>query len=426
MGGSNPESGGSGREKIAVAPVGIRNNLRQFLWLVSATIMVGGVVGTERAVVPLMALRLYHVGPALAFTFIGSFGAAKALFNLVAGRWSDRVGRRRVLTMGWFVGVPMMALLLLVHAWWAIVAANVLLGINQALTWTMTVTSQMDLAGPRERGLAMGINEATGYIGVALSTVAGAALAARWGLKLAPFLLMTVLVVAGLLQALLVIRETRAQALADVRPGVSSPSHPSAWSIFWDTTIRHPALSTSVLGGFVNKLADTMAWGGLPLFFAAQGLSVTTIGVLSGVYAITWGLAQFGTGVLSDYWGRKPPIVTGLAVLGVGLTAMPHAHTVIFWGLLAALMGLGMALLYPNLNAAVGDVAPIESRGSVLGVYRLWRDGGYAVGGLVSGSLFLHWGASATIQGIGGLVLLTAVVTAIRLPETHKPRAHLT
>lgn len=405
--------------------VGIRNNLRQFLWLVAATIMVGGVVGTERAAVPLMALRLYHVGPSLAFTFIASFGIAKASFNLVAGRWSDRVGRRGVLTMGWLVGVPMMALLLLVHAWWAIVAANVLLGINQALTWTMTVTSQMDLAGPRERGLAMGINEATGYIGVALSTVAGAALAARWGLQMAPFLLMGLLVLAGLVQAVLVIRETRVQALADTAPTVGAASQHSAWSTFWDTTLRHPALSSSVLGGFVNKLADTMAWGGLPLFFAAQGLSVTTIGLLSGIYAVTWGLVQFGTGILSDYWGRKPPIVTGLAVLGIGLTAVPVAHTLVLWALLAALMGLGMALLYPNLNAAVGDVAPVENRGGVLGVYRLWRDGGYAVGGLVAGTLFLHFGAAATIQGVGGLVLFTTIVTAVRMPETHRPRMRL-
>jgi len=270
---------------------GIRPNLGQFVWLMANTLLVGAVVGMERSVLPVLGRDVYHLGPAVTLSFLISFGLAKAPLNLVAGTLSDNVGRHRVLIAGWLLGFPMMALLLGVEHWWAVVLANVFLGANQALAWTMTVNMQMDLAGPRERGLAMGINEATGYTGVALATMATGFLAARFGVLHAPFLLGSAVVVVGLLLSVVVTRETR-HLVVDEAPTSSTQSAASASrvQVFWWATLRDPALSSATLGGFVNKLADALAWGAVPWYLAARGLPVAQIGVVAGAYALTWGL----------------------------------------------------------------------------------------------------------------------------------------
>lgn len=400
---------------------GILPNLHQFLLLVANTVLVGATIGMERTVVPLLGRNVYHLGTLAVMSFIVTFGLSKSLLNLVAGRWSDRVGRRRVLVAGWLLGIPMIVLLLVVHQWWAVLTANILLGANQALAWTMTVTAQMDLAGPRQRGVAMGINEATGYIGVALATGASGYIASHFGLQTAPFLFGALVIAAGLALSAGLIRETRQFVRLEPLVGVEDADlgTGSAWRIFVYTSFVEPSLSSATAGGLVNKLADTVAWGALPLFFADRGLPITTISLLAGLYTLTWGVGQFGTGLLSDAIGRKPPIVAGMFLLGIGLVLMPQVSTVSAWAVAAMAMGAGMALLYPNLNAAVGDVAPPSRRGVVLGVYRLWRDGGYALGGLLIGWLLGVWGAHWTISFIGGLVLITAVVIAMRMRETH-------
>jgi MFS family permease len=414
-------------DSAAVTPtLGIRPNLAQFLWLVTSTILVGGVVGTERAVVPLLGRDVYHVGTALTFSFIVSFGVAKALMNSVAGQWSDRAGRKVVMVTGWLVGIPMVLLVLLVHQWSAVVAANLLLGIQQAFTWTMTITAQLDLVGPRQRGLAMGINEATGYIGVAVASAAAALVASHDGLATAPFLLTGIIVASGLLMALGAIHETRGhvthEAAAHGHPVIGSASYATT---FWETTVVNPTLSTATLAGLVNKLADTVAWGALPIFFAARGVPLATIGILSGTYAFTWGIAQFGTGILSDLIGRKPPIVAGLLLLGSGIALMATGNTVGVWGPTAIVMGFGMALLYPNLNAVVADLAPPERRGAILGVYRLWRDGGYAVGGLLVGLGLARWGGPTTLWATAAVVGGTAILALARMRESHPHSARV-
>lgn len=400
---------------------GIRPNRAQFVWLAVNVALVGATLGVERTVVPLVGRNVYHVGSAVALTFITAFGLTKALINLGAGRWSDRIGRRPVLRLGWLAAVPMVILLLGVHHWWAIIVANFFLGANQGLAWTMTVTAQLDLVQPGERGLAMGINEGMGYLGVAGATVAAGFLGAHGHLLTRPFLLTGALVVVGGMMSVTVLRETHSPVRGALP--VHAPPATSLRYLFAETTWRNPALSSMTAGGFVNKLADTAAWGVLPLYFASQHVHLITISLLSGIYGAVWGAGQFGTGLWSDHIGRKPLIVGGLGVLGLALAGMAGLHGPGAWGALAALMGAGMALVYPVLNAAVADVAPAAHRGAILGVYRLWRDGGYAVGGALLGFLMAILGMRGSMVGIGGLVLMVSVVIAWRMPETHPRRA---
>ncbi|MCY0900182.1 MAG: MFS transporter [Firmicutes bacterium] len=403
---------------------GIRQNLGPFLWLVVNTVFIGLAVGVERTIVPLLGHNVYHVGAVLTLSFIASFGLAKAPLNLVAGRWSDSVGRRRVLILGWVFGVPVVALLLGVHTWWAVIVANFFLGANQAFAWTMTINAQLDIAGPKQRGIAMGINEATGYIGVAVATWL-AVYVTRWGgILRAPFVLEAAVVLGGLITSLFFIPDTRAYVLSETALGsIRHYDHDvrqhTAWQSFLFASFREPSLSVASWAGLTNKLADTVAWGAMPLFLAARGLSLLDIGWVSGSYAVAWGVSQFGTGALSDVWGRKRPIVLGFLLLGLGLAGITIARGMASWIALAILSGVGMALLYPNLNSAVSDLAPPDRRGSILGVYRLWRDGGYFVGGLLVGGLVAAIGARGAIDVIAALVLMMAFTLMVRLRETH-------
>ncbi len=412
---------------------GIRPNLRQFLWLVFSTILVGMTVGLERTVVPLLGKEFYRLtSTTLILAFIVAFGLTKAILNLVAGHFSDAVGRRPVLIMGWLFGIPMMALLLFVHTWPAVILANVFLGANQAFSWTMTITKQLDLVGFRERGIAMGINEATGYIGVSISTVLTGVIAARYGLLQAPFVYGAVVLLVGLGASVLVIRETRGHVLQEAKThalaqGASreiprkkrARERVGIGEIFWTTTVGNPTLSSLSQAGLVNKLADTLVWAMLPLYLANFRASIVDIGLVGGIYTMVWGFAQFGTGLLSDKIGRKPPIVTGMGLLGAGILAFGLGETFVWWMVTAGVMGLGMALLYPNLNAAVADVAPPNIRGGVLGVYRLWRDGGYAIGGLLLGATTRSIGMLHSLYLIGVIVLISMVVLLFRMQETH-------
>ncbi|MCL4351789.1 MAG: MFS transporter [Firmicutes bacterium] len=402
---------------------GIGPNLGQFLWLVANTVLVGLTVGTERAIVPLLGHQVYHVGAFGTLAFIASFGLAKAPLNLVAGRWSDRVGRRRILIWGWILGVPMVVLLLGVHAWWAVVVANVFLGANQAFAWTMTISAQLDLVGPSQRGLAMGINEATGYLGVAIATWFSGYLAGFAG-STSPFIFAAAVVGIGFFTSLFFIRDTRAWVASETRLTVDRTydqqvRKQSAWRSFVHTSFQEPTLSAASWAGLVNKLADTVAWGVLPLYLAARHLPVMDIAWISGSYTGAWGMSQFGTGSLSDHIGRKIPIVTGFFLLGAGFMGLLWVRGLWPWILLAVLAGVGMALLYPNLNSTVSDVAPPDRRGSILGVYRLWRDGGYFVGGVVVGAILSFVGAFGTILVVVGIVWAMAIILIVRMRETH-------
>lgn len=407
--------------------LGLRANLPQFALLVLVNAFVGGMVGLERTVVPLIGSREFGLTLNTAITsFIASFGAAKALMNLASGSLADSWGRQRVLVLGWLVGLPVPFLIMGASNWWWIVAANVLLGINQGMTWSMTVTMKVDLVGPRQRGLAMGLNEFAGYLAVGLTALATGYIAAAYALRPQPFFLGIGYAVLGLALSWLLVRETRPYALLEAKQhptiGEDGEPRPSLRTIFAFTTWRDRSLFSASQAGLVNNLNDGMAWGILPLFFAAHGLSVGDIGILKAIYPATWGILQVATGPLSDRLGRKPLIAAGMWIQAAGIWLTVTGRSFALWAIGAALLGLGTAMVYPSLLAAVSDVAHPAWRARALGVYRFWRDAGFAVGALSAGGIADLLGLDWAIGVVGGLTFLSGLVTARWMYETAAAR----
>jgi len=399
--------------------LGLRPNIGQFLLLVLINGFVGAMVGLERTVIPLIATRQFGLASASAATsFIVAFGVVKALTNVFAGSLSDRIGRKGVLVAGWLVGVPVPLLILWAPAWGWIVLANVLLGINQALCWSMTVNMKIDLVGPTRRGLALGINESAGYGAVGLATLASGALATAYGLRQGPFTLGIAFPVLGLLLAALFVRETRGHVRLEARQSGSVGARPSLGRVFTLASWRDRDLFACSQAGLVNNLNDGLAWGLLPLFFARAGLGLGTVALISAAYPLSWGVLQLGTGALSDRWGRRPLIVGGMALQGLALAAIPLVRGEAAWLGTVLALGLGTALVYPTLLAAVGDVAHPSWRASAVGVYRLWRDLGYAVGALLAGVIADLAGIPVAILTVAALTVLSSGVALARLRET--------
>ncbi len=405
---------------------GIARNRGQFLLQTMQVFLVGLVIGMERTVLPSLAHDFGVTKGAFLFlaSFVISFGLVKGVLNLVAGTLSDRIGRKRVLLFGWIAGIPIPLLIFFAPNWWWIIAANVFLGINQAFTWTMTVTSQIDLAGSRQRGLAVGINEAAGYVGMGLAGLATGYLAVlygpRWALLL--FGLGAILIALVLLMR---VRDTIAWVHAEhAAHPVSAPPATTSWMHgFIDVSFRNPRYRAFCQAGVANKVADTLVWVLFPLYFLQHAMGVVAIGWITGVYGAVWGLSQLWTGHLADRIGRKIPIVSGFFLLSAGLVTTALVQGFVLWILAALIMGLGMALLYPNLVAAMSDTAPPLERGRILGVYRYWRDTGYAIGGLLLG-LVAQWSNEIlpAIWATAGIVALSGLWIALVVRETH-PRS---
>ncbi len=404
--------------------LGLRENWRQFAVLVVVNAFVGAMVGLERVVLPLLAEEEFGLASRAAIlSFIASFGLAKALANVFAGRLGDRYGRKHVLVAGWVAGLPVPFLVMFAPSWSWIVAANVLLGVNQGLAWSMTVIMKIDLVGARQRGLAMGLNEAAGYLAVSLAALASGYVAAVYGLRPQPFYLGVVFALAGLALALFAVRETRGHARHeaaswDAERETTGASPPSFGAVFVRTSWRDRTLFGVSQAGLVNNLNDGMAWGLFPLYFAAAGRSLDEIGVLAALYPAVWGLGQMGTGAWSDRIGRKPLIVAGMWVQAAGIALLMLTKT---FGLMASamiLLGAGTAMVYPTLLAAIGDVAHPSWRGSAIGVYRLWRDGGYVVGALLAGFVADALGLTWAIGVVGALTACSGTVALSVMRET--------
>jgi MFS family permease len=409
---------------VSGAPVrlGLRENLSQFSLLVLINAFVGALVGIERTVLPAIAEREFHLAAkAAVLSFIVAFGVAKALTNYAAGRLSDRVGRRRVLVTGWLVAVPVPFMLMSAPSWNWVLAANVLLGINQGLTWSTTVIMKIDLAGARRRGLAMGLNEFAGYLAVAGSALATGWIAARYALRPEPFYLGVGYVVVGLGLSVFAVRETRHHVAEEVRLAAGDSSDagkPSPREVFWRTTLRDRNLSSVTQAGLVNNLNDGMAWGLFPLVFAAAGLSLEQVGLLAALYPAVWGVGQLVTGAWSDRVGRKRLIGGGMwaQALGIGIVAVASSFCGFAVG--AVLLGLGTAMVYPTLLAAIGDVAHPTWRASSVGVYRFWRDLGYAIGAVVAGVTADALGLGAAVWVVAAITFASGLVVMVRMTET--------
>jgi MFS family permease len=407
--------------------LGLRANMAQFALLVGVNALVGGMIGQERTVLPLLARQEFGLTAVTAsLTFIIAFGLTKPLVNFFAGTLSDRFGRKPVLIAGWLAGLPVPLLIMWAPAWGWIIFANVLLGVNQGLAWSTTVIMKIDLVGPRQRGLAMGLNEASGYGAVALTAMATGFIAAEYGLRPAPFFLGLAYVGLGLALSALFVEETRGHARHEAANQVAVSDRLggelAARQVFVLTSLRERALSSCSQAGMVNNLNDGLAWGLFPLFFAGAGLDVVRIGVLAAIYPAVWSIGQLMTGALSDRIGRKGLIAGGMFVQALALGLIAASRSFGPWAFGAALLGAGTAMVYPTLLAAVGDVAHPQWRASAVGVYRLWRDTGFAVGALVAGIAADTLGFAGAIWIVALLTAVSGVIVAIRMYETLQER----
>jgi len=401
--------------------LGLRENAAQFSLLVLVNAFVGAMVGMERSILPPMAEAEFGLrARAAVLSFIVVFGVSKAGTNYLAGRLSDRFSRKQVLVAGWLAAVPVPFMLMWAPSWSWVLAANALLGLSQGLSWSMTVIMKIDLVGSARRGLAMGLNEFAGYVAVAGAALATGFIAARYGFRPQPFYLGIAFAAAGLLLSALAVRDTKAHAALE---SSLRKDDDKVRDVFWRTTLRDRNLSSISQAGLVNNLNDGMAWGLFPLFFAAAHMNLGHIGVLTAIYPAVWGVLQLATGSLSDSLGRKWLIVSGMWIQAVGIGAVIVSSSFAGFAAGAALLGLGTAMVYPTLLAAIGDVAHPSWRASSVGVYRFWRDLGYAVGALLAGLAADALGLSGAMWLVAALTFASGLFAALRMSETHPQRS---
>lgn len=404
--------------------LGLRANLAQFSLLVGINALVGGMVGQERTVLPLIAERVFGLGAfTTVLTFLLAFGLVKAITNLVAGHWADRVGRKPVLIAGWLAGIPVPLILMWAPSWGWVVVANALLGVNQGLAWSTTVIMKIDLAGPARRGFALGMNEAAGYGAVAATAALTGVVAARAGLRPEPFFFGLAFAGLGLGLSAVFVRETLPHARHEGAARAGHESGPSARAVFVLTSFRERALSACSQAGLVNNLNDGMAWGLFPIWYAREGLSVASIGGLAALYPAVWGAGQLLTGALSDRLGRKHLIAGGMYLQALAIALIAGTRGFGWWAAGSVLLGAGTAMVYPTLIAAIGDVAHPRWRASAIGVYRLWRDAGFALGAVIAGVVADSFGLAAAIWSVAAITAASGIVVSARMYETLPRRA---
>jgi MFS family permease len=398
--------------------LGLKENWQQFSLLILVNAFVGGMVGLERTVVPLIGAEEFGIGSAtIIVSFIVSFGVIKALANLVSGHFADLYGRKAMLVLGWLIGLPVPFMIAWGPSWGWVVAANALLGINQGFAWSMTVIMKVDLVGPKSRGLAVGLNEFAGYLSVGITAFLTGYIAQRHGLRPDPFYLGIAYAILGFALSALLVRDTREHVRLEMAGHAKPSSSLGFRQIFCLTSFADRNLFAASQAGLVNNLNDGMSWGIFPLFFVGFGLSVERIGILKAVYPAVWGVLQTITGPLSDRWGRKGLIVAGMWVQAAGLLLTAATQTFAWWLLASVLLGLGTAMVYPTLIAAVSDASHPSWRARSLSVYRFWRDLGYAIGALSAGIMADVFGIAYAIAAIGMLTFASGAVVAIAMKE---------
>jgi MFS family permease len=403
--------------------LGLKENWPQFALLVLINAFVGGMVGIERTVVPLIGSEEFKISSTtLVVSFIVSFGVVKACANLVSGQLADAWGRKRVLILGWLVGLPVPFMIMWAPSWGWVIAANALLGINQGLAWSMTVIMKIDLVGPKSRGLAVGLNEFAGYLAVGVTAFLTGYLASKYGLRPAPIYLGVVYAVFGAALSILLVRDTREHVRLETAAHAHQASPISFREIFVLTSFGDRNLFAASQAGLVNNLNDGMSWGIFPLFFASFGLHVDRIGILKAVYPATWGILQIATGPLSDRWGRKGLIVAGMWVQAAGLFLTAATSHFEWWLVGSLLLGLGTAMVYPSLIAAVSDASHPGWRARSLSVYRFWRDLGYAIGALSAGIIADLFGMAWAIGAIGALTFLSGAIVFVAMESRRGAR----
>jgi MFS family permease len=408
-------------ESASSVSLGLRANWPQFSLLVLINAFVGGMVGLERTVVPLIGSEEFKIASTtLVVSFIVSFGVIKALANLVSGHFADVWGRKRMLVVGWLFGLPVPFMVMWAPSWEWVVAANALLGINQGFAWSMTVIMKIDLVGSKSRGLAVGLNEFAGYLAVGVTAFLTGYIAAHYGLRPAPFYLGIGYAILGLALSVLLVRDTREHVRLEARGNQQQIAPTNFWEIFSLTSFRDRNLFAACQAGLVNNLNDGMSWGIFPLFFVSFGLGVERIGILKAVYPATWGILQIATGPLSDRWGRKGLIVAGMWVQSAGLFLTAFTRSFEWWLVGSLLLGLGTAMVYPTLIAAVSDASHPTWRARSLSAYRFWRDLGYAIGALTAGVIADSFGLQWAIITIAALTFLSGVVVTVFMSELPK------
>lgn len=411
--------------------LGLGANLGQFSLLVLINMLVGMMIGLERTVVPLIGEKEFGlISKTAIVSFIVSFGVTKAICNLFATRLSESTGRKKVLVLGWLFGLPVPLIIIFANHWFWFQIANVFLGINQGLCWSMTVIMKVDLVGPKRRGFALGLNEFAGYAAVGLTAWITGYIASIYSLRPQPFYLGVGVAIAGLLLSAILVKESIHHANLEAKLHASqfrssddprhefSSSRPSWGSIFALTSWKDRNLFSCSQAGLVNNLNDGMSWGIYPLFFSSFGLGIAAIGTIKAVYPASWGILQAFTGALSDRLGRKRLIGTGMFVQAAGIWLTVQVPTYSAWVIGALLQGIGTAMVYPTLLAAIGDVAHPQWRATSMGVYRFWRDMGYAIGALVSGIIADLFGMKAAIYTVAALTLISGLQVAIRMQDT--------
>jgi MFS family permease len=394
--------------------LGLKENWQQFALLVLINAFVGGMVGIERTVVPLIGAEEFGIASkTLVVSFIISFGVIKACANLVSGQLADAWGRKRVLVLGWLMGLPVPFMIIWAPSWAWIIAANALLGINQGLAWSMTVIMKIDLVGPKSRGLAVGLNEFAGYLAVGVTAFLTGYLASLYGLRPVPIYLGAGYAIFGTLLSIMLVRDTRQHVRLEASAH-AQPSTPIGFrEVFALTSFGDRNLFAACQAGLVNNLNDGMSWGIFPLFFVSFGLGVERIGILKAIYPATWGILQVATGPLSDRWGRKGLIVAGMWVQAAGLFLTAATSKFEWWVLGSLLLGIGTAMVYPSLIAAVSDASHPAWRARSLSVYRFWRDLGYAIGALSAGLIADFFGLAWAITSIATLTFVSGLVAAL-------------